>query len=300
MKLFSIFSAAWLGLAALISAHAAGPADKEEAAQEKLISSLKFQEGVIPLLSGKAQITLKPGFQFLNNSDTRKVIVELWNNPPGAADDALGMIVPKEATPRASLESWAAVVSWKDDGYVKDEEFSSINFDDMLKTLKESSREFSKERMAQGYGKLEIVGWAQQPRYETSTHKLYWAKAIDVGGPIQELHYDIRFLGRAGVLELSIMSDLPSLKEIEAKAPAILSMVDFTEGNRYADYKAGDKVAAYGIGGLIAGGVLAKTGFFKVLLIGLAKFWKLIAIAVVAIGALISKLVGAKRTRLGE
>src|SRR2546421_9236086 len=41
----------------------------------------------------------------------------------------------------------------------------------------------------------------------------------------------------------------------------------FNEGNRYAEFNPGmDQAAAYGIAGLIAGGLLTKAGFFKGLL----------------------------------
>ncbi|TYA89160.1 DUF2167 domain-containing protein, partial [Seonamhaeicola marinus] len=49
---------------------------------------------------------------------------------------------------------------------------------------------------------------------------------------------------------------------------------------RYSDFNPDiDQVAAYGIGGLIAGKILAKAGFFAVIL----KFWKFIAIGAVAL-----------------
>jgi uncharacterized membrane-anchored protein len=45
---------------------------------------------------------------------------------------------------------------------------------------------------------------------------------------------------------------------VAAHMPDALAMVDFDAGNRYADYVPGkDKVAAYGIGALILGGVVA-------------------------------------------
>ncbi len=48
--------------------------------------------------------------------------------------------------------------------------------------------------------------------------------------------------------------------------------MSFTKGEQYADFNPSlDQVAAYGIGGLIAGKVLAKVGLFAVIL----KFWKL-------------------------
>jgi len=199
------------------------------------------------------------------------------------------MIVPK-GIDYIGQDGWAAVIKWKEEGYVKDSDFDSIDFNKMLQQLKEASAAVSKERVRRGYGKMELAGWATQPHYDRQNHKLYWAKAYNVDGPVQQLNYDIRILGRSGFFELSILAAVPQLQEIEAKAPGILKMVDFTEGNRYADYKAGtDKVAAYGIAGLIAGGVLAKAGFFKVIALFFAKFSKLIIIGAGALVAGIAK-----------
>ena len=114
---------------------------------------------------------------------------------------------------------------------------------------------------------------------------------------MQQLNYDIRVLGREGILEVSVMSSVPHLNDIKEKAPSILGMVDFTDGNRYTDFKPGtDKVAAYGIAGLIAGGVLAKAGFFKVIFLFAAKFFKVIIVAAVALFAGLAKLFGRKKS----
>ncbi|HFB99610.1 MAG TPA: DUF2167 domain-containing protein, partial [Phaeodactylibacter sp.] len=90
---------------------------------------------------------------------------------------------------------------------------------------------------------------------------------------------NIRILGRKGYLQLNAISDITTLPVVENDIDLILASVDFNSGNKYADFTPGiDKVAAIGIGGLIAGKVLAKAGFFVVLL----KFWKIFAIGFVA------------------
>jgi uncharacterized membrane-anchored protein len=285
--LFALFSAA-----AFADDDKPTPEEKKEMeARSRIARGLKYQEGEIRLAGGKAQLKLAPDFRYLDPADTKKVLVNLWGNPPQVAEYTDGMIVTKDID-FDSEDSWAAVIRWKDDGYVKDEEFASINFNDMIKELIEGSKEQSKARIQQGYGKMEIAGWAEPPHYDSSTHKLYWAKSLNVDGPVQGLNYDIRILGRAGVLEVSIIAGMPQLADIRSKTPTILGMLDFTEGNRYADYKHGDKVAAYGIGGLIGAGLLAKAGFFKAIGIFLVKFWKIGVIALVAIGAWIKRLLG--------
>lgn len=270
---------------------------KEEIARflrnKKIVSEFKPQSGEIKLLDGQAKIVLTEDFRYLNPADARKLLVDIYHNPPEAGS-TLGIIIPKDAD-LLEGDSWAAVLEWSGDGYVKDDDFAKIDFADMLNKLKEQSREENKERVSGGYSKLLLAGWAQQPHYDRTTHKLYWAKAYDVDGPVQQLNYDIRVLGRAGCLEISIIALMPQLVDIEKQAPEILKMVEFTEGNRYSDYKSGDKVAAYGIAGLIAGGVLMKAGVFKGLALLLVKGWKLVLVAVVGIGAMIKRIVSGKQ-----
>ena len=64
--------------------------------------------------------------------------------------------------------------------------------------------------------------------------------------------------------------------------------ITFDENFRHSDYKSGDKVAALGIGGLVAGtlGVktLAKAGAFAKLIPLIAKFWWVLLAPIAAIG----------------
>jgi uncharacterized membrane-anchored protein len=293
----------FLGSLALIAglsfAHAAdeGGPTKEQLAEfqriQKVSSSLKYQTGEIALPAANAKIMLKDGFQYLDRAGAKAVLTDIWHNPPQASTDVLGMIVPKDFDPLEE-SSWAVTIQSENDGYVKDDEFASMNFDDVLKEMQEGSKEASKARVEAGYGKMELAGWATAPRYDKDQHKLHWAKKYDVDAPGQALNYDIRILGRSGHLELSLISDMNHFKDIEANVPTILSMVDFTEGNRYADYKSGDKVANYGIAALITGGVLAKTGFFAKIAILLAKGWKLALLAVVGVGMIVKRIVSGR------
>lgn len=297
MKLLCLATVIFFAAPGFVRADEKAPDPKQLAALQKVmktVGEIQYQSGEIDLIGGKAKIKLTDDFRFLDPANARRVLVDIWGNPPEAGS-TLGMIVPKGINFLAP-NGWAAVMQWKDDGHVKDSDFDSIDFAKMLKDLKEGNVEANKERVRRGYGKMELAGWATDPHYDRQNHKLYWAKAFDVDGPVQQLNYDIRILGRTGHLELSILASLPELKEIEAKAPTILGMVDFTDGNRYADFKPGtDKVAAYGIAGLIAGGVLAKAGFFKVAALFVVKFAKVFLVAGAALIAVIAKLLGGKK-----
>ena len=61
------------------------------------------------------------------------------------------------------------------------------------------------------------------------------------------------------------------MPEIKASISGLRSSVTFARGQQYRDFDAGiDEVAACSIGGLVAGKMLAKAGFFAVVL----KFWE--------------------------
>jgi len=96
---------------------------------------------------------------------------------------------------------------------------------------------------------------------------------------------------------MNVIGEMPVLPMVNANMDNILPSVNFTEGNRYADFNPDiDKVAAYGIGGLIAGKVLLKAGILAKIGLVLAKFWKLIAIGVIGFFAGVRKLFGGKET----
>ena len=84
------------------------------------------------------------------------------------------------------------------------------------------------------------------------------------------------------------MSELPMVKK---DIDEVLGMAHFKAGNTYADFNSGtDHVAAYTIGGLVAGKVLAKVGFFALL----AKFSKVIFAAIVGAFYFIKKKITGK------
>ena len=140
---------------------------------------------------------------------------------------------------------------------------------------------------------MELLGWAAPPRYDSATHKLYWAKELKFGNETgNTLNYNIRMLGRRGVLVLNAVASMDQLSQIEQKTPEILSAIDFNQGHRYADFNpaSGDKVATYGLAALVAGGVAAKLGFFKAIWVAIIAAKKFIIIGVLAVAAWFRKL----------
>ena len=259
--------------------------------EEEFLASLNFQTGKVVLGDNLASLNLPENLVFLDGNDANRVLVDAWGNPP--TDEApLGMILPAGISPLAE-ESWAVTVEFEESGFVSDEDAADIDYAEMLEQLQEETVESNAWRAENGYEPIELLGWAAQPHYDEQGTKLPWAKELRFGdSDINTLNYNIRVLGRKGVLVLNFIANMDQLPEIQANVPAVLAMTEFNDGNRYADFNPDiDQVAAYGIGALIAGKLAAKAGLFATILLLLKKFW---LVPVLLFGWLAKRLTGKK------
>ncbi|MCP5326131.1 MAG: DUF2167 domain-containing protein [Oceanospirillaceae bacterium] len=268
---------------ATAQAEAAAQAEKYRAWATELWNSMQPQTGKIEIGSANASLNVSEAYYFLGQEDARKVLEDVWGNPP--SDTVLGMIFPANTTPFDS-DAWAVTVEYDEDGYVSDEDAKEIDYTSMLKDMQADTADASKEREKAGYGSVALIGWASQPFYDASSHKMHWAKEMNFGGSdTNTLNYNIRILGRKGVLVLNFIAGMDQVALIEAKRDDVLAMADFNEGARYDEFNPEiDKIAAYGIGALITGKVLAKVGFFAIALVFLKKFGVLLLVGLGYIG----------------
>lgn len=283
------------GAAASTDAPAAMTAEQLAQAQAfaKRFDAIKFQTGEVPLPSGVATLHLPEGYRYVNRDDTTFVVEKVWGNPPGVAAGNDGLILPPGQTLEGETD-WAIVVTFHQDGYVADEDADDIDYDDLLDDMKKASMDESARRESAGFGKMLLTGWALPPRYDSVRKVMYWAKEFDVGAPEHSLNYDVRVLGRGGVLSLVAIARAARKAEIDKLTPEIVSLVTFNKGHTYAEFNPDtDKKADYTLAGLIVGGavatkLLAKGGFFVLL----AKFGKLLLVPLVAAGAWLKNKLG--------
>lgn len=280
------------------SAEAPGPQDDAQAIAA-FEATLTYRQGEITLGDGLAVLRVPESFRFLGPDDAQRLLVEGWGNPPG--DKPLGMLIPSGVSPLAD-EGWGVIITYEEEGYVEDDDATSLDYDALLREMQEDARASNKQREEMGYPPVELVGWAEPPHYDAESHKLYWAKELRFGDePLHTLNYNIRVLGRRGVLVLNAVGTMDQLASIANDMRTVLGFVEFNPGHRYADFVPGaDKVAAYGIAGLIAGKVAVKAGLVKVLIGALAAGKKFIILGVVAIGAFARKLFGRRKAKESE
>jgi uncharacterized membrane-anchored protein len=240
--------------------------------QIEFLSSLTLYTGKIELGAGLATLEVPENYYYLNPEDSKRVLEDAWGNPLGEL--GLGMLFPAQYTPIDNA-AWGVELAYSEEGFVSDEDAGEIDYQELLEGLQADTRKESKYRVEQGYDTLELVGWAEAPYYDAITHKLYWAKEIRFGDmDVNTLNYNVRILGRKGYLLMNFIANIDQLQEINMARDEVLGMANFNDGNLYSQFDPDiDTVAAYGIGGLIAGKVLAKTGMIAMALLALKKFW---------------------------
>lgn len=251
----------------------------DDATAQAFSEGLDYQQGKIALGTTNVSLNVPQDFYFLGEKDAKRVLIDAWGNPGDTSDGVLGMIFPARSAPLD--DTWAAVITYDADGYVSDAEAHNIDYSSLLQQMREATTEVSAERTQQGYPTIRLVGWASPPFYDQDSHKLHWAKELEFGDqPDHTLNYDVRALGRRGVLKMNFVAQMKELPAIKQVIPAVMTIPEFEAGARYADFLPGtDKVAAYGIGGLIAGKVASKLGLLAIALVFLKKGWVLIVVA---------------------
>jgi uncharacterized membrane-anchored protein len=185
---------------------------------------------------------------------------------------------------------WVLVFDYNASGYVKDDEKNTLDADKLMASMIESQKEGNKERVKQGWDEMKFAGWANKPRYDTKTNNLTWAinlTSSSDGYKSVFLNESIRLLGRGGVMNVTLVTDPAQYPNDSAIVSNLLSQnFNYVEGQRYAEFKKGDKVAEYGLAALVLGGAGAaafKLGFFE-------KFWKLLVVGGAAAAGAIKKL----------
>lgn len=243
--------------------------DAEMADVNELLAGLDFRRGTVSLGEANASLDLGENYYFLGPVDAAYVLETLWENPPGAP--VLGMVFPTDRTPLH--DGWGMVLEYEAMGYVSDEDAVGYDYDALLTEMQVDTASQNDWRLENGYESIELVGWAEPPRYDQVGRKLYWAQELRFGDSAPNtVNYEIRALGRHGVLIMNMVASMDQIGDVRAAAPDLLTMVAYDEGSRYSDFDPSmDKVAAVGIGGLIAGKVAAKAGLLAVALAFLKK-----------------------------
>ncbi|WAC19298.1 DUF2167 domain-containing protein [Luteolibacter sp. SL250] len=290
VPLFGIFSLA------LSIPGTAQPAAPEAPAQEQaapqganpfvqLVESLNWTTSGEAGVGHQATIKVPEGYRFTGQPGSSK-LMEFYGNLTNGKE--LGYLTPEDF-------SWFAVFTFSDVGYVKDDEKDKLDADKILEDMRKGQEQANAELSRRGMSPLTILGWQTPPFYNPETNNLEWAIRLS-STEGQVVNYRTKILGRRGVMDVVLVCDESQLATVVPEYQKLLGGFAYKKEESYASFQKGDKIAEYGLTGLIVGGTLlaaAKTG----LLSKLGQFLKPILIGVAAIFAGIAKLFGFKKKK---
>lgn len=231
------------------------------------INALRWTDGPKTVSTvGNGSVFIPKDYGFLDAAETRKFSI-LLENPPGP--ETIHAIVPNSL-------SWQAYLTYDGMGYVKDDE--QIDSDAILDSIRRGTEVSNKERTKNGWEPVEVVGWRYKPHYDKRTNRLVWAIEARSGDGLV-INYNEKILGRRGVTTALLVTSPDRLDVAVKEFESVIDGYQFSSGETYAEFKAGDHVAELGLGALILGGgaaAIAKSGAAK----GLFKFIGIAAVAV--------------------
>lgn len=236
-------------------------------------------------IGNKAEIHVPDGYAFLGAEDTKKFMEVNENFASG-----------KEYVFAPDDLSWFAVFEFDPSGYVEDNE--TLDADSLLDSATRGTEAGNIERRKRGWGTMSIKGWRFQPRYDDQNNMLEWAiLAQDDASQTDIINYNTRLLGRTGVMQVVLVADPETLGSSVVSLKQALSKYDFVAGERYAEFREGDRVAEYGLAALIAGGAAAvatKKGFWAATVAFMLAAKKFVLVAVIGLFAWIGSLLKRK------
>ena len=265
---------------ALLIPAAGWAASSPSPATAQNISDLAWHEGPATAAIGKnAVLKVNENIVFIDEANSRRFL-ELTGNLPS---DGINIIYNTQ-------DRWWAAFSYEDTGHVKDDE--KIDADALLKNLREGDESSNAERKRRGMSELHTDGWYVPPHYDPATKRLEWGVKLRSDNGVSA-NYTIRLLGRTGVTSATLVSSPEQLDANVQSFKATLPGFDYNAGEKYSEFKQGDRIAEYGLAALIAGGAAAvatKKGLWGTIAAFLAASWKVVAGVAIAAVAGVKKL----------
>lgn len=251
------------------------------AAQEGGAGDFNFRDGPFTAdIEGIADVRVPAFYVFADAKNTKKIMKASGNLVTGIE---VGLVAPEDL-------SWFVVFEFSEVGYVKDDEKDKLDPDAMFDQMLEDNQAANEERKREGIPALNLIDWEMAPKYNEYTNNLEWAIRLRDEEGTNHVNHNVRVLGRKGVMIVTlVVEDV----DLYAKLPDFYKVMGdfaFTKGQKYAEYRSGDKIAKYGLSALVVGGatvLAAKSGLFKYI-------WKILVLLGAGIAGFFKKLFGKK------
>ena len=267
----------------------ANPEAEQKAAFDAAAKAVVRGPTEVPF-ADQAKLRLPAGFLYIPVAEATRMMKAMGNTVGGGFQ---GLVVPHANDGSFSFFD----VTYHAAGYIKDDDAKDWNADKLLEQIRDGTAEGNKRRAEMGIREIEVTGWVQSPKYDSAAHQLIWsigarekgAAAGDVGG----INYKTLVLGREGYLSMNLVTDQTHIEGLRPAVATLLGGLAFNDGKRYTDFNAGtDHIAEYGLAALIAGVTAKKLGLFALIAAFVAKFAKIIIVAVAGLLIALRKKLG--------
>ncbi len=134
------------------------------------------------------------------------------------------------------------------DGYIKVEDWSDVSPEELIQGIRDANKD-----QGDGLSYAKEVQWIYKPNLDKEKDLVNYSYKVVWNDDIITMESKNIILGRGGHIDqIFVFSDLSNTKANADLAKAASSDTTFDAGFSYKDFKAGDKVAAVGIGALVA------------------------------------------------
>ncbi|MGD0745226.1 MAG: DUF2167 domain-containing protein [Verrucomicrobiota bacterium] len=186
-----------------------------------------------------ADIEVPQGYRLTGEAGARFLLERMKNPVP---DGLIGILTPDSG-------KWWVVLTFTGVGYVKNADKELMDPAAVLKAVQKQTETQNSERAEQGMDAIISVDWEHPPVYDAEKHSLEWALRAETQSS-KVVNDAVLLLGRRGVLEIITVQP----KEVSSETIPLQSLakkIAFKEGQRYADYENGDKIADVNLAQLV-------------------------------------------------
>ena len=238
-----------------------------------------------------ASIKIEKEDFYLNNiDDINQYSYWTWGTP----DDSNMLL--------RSDKGYNLFISSNKDGYVKIDDWKNVDTDAWIKELNENAKKIAIERKRKNIDYVLNLKWIKKPELDRKKNMVFYAYEVSWNDGSNSLESVSLVLGKDGYATLIFTTaDMETpfsqlTKTYKSKAETF----QFNEGSTYSEYKTGDKIAAVGIGALLATTLGIKAlnpGLLATLAKLFAKFWFIILLPFIFIGKLMGRLTKRKKRK---
>jgi uncharacterized membrane-anchored protein len=197
---------------------------------------------VTAALGSVADLQVPKGYSYADANGARAFLQAMHKPvPKGVA----GILQPDSG-------AWWITFEFAETGYVNDEDRNRL---DPAAILKRFSPQTEGPRLYPGSAAgptANTAGWALKPVYDKDVHSLEWAVLIPGHGETAAtLNHTLRLFSRSGFLDAVVTQPRRDSSEL-IPLKQLASGISFKRTQTYADHKAGDKLAPFGVASCIA------------------------------------------------